>query len=153
MKAHRVAIHGIGDANAFERRRKVAAYKKLYNTRQPFQRCDVEGCGFHTNRKSTLKEHGERVHSFGGVAVTEARRKRAREYQALRPARRCDFPGCECTFTQSHNLKKHQATMHGIGSVEGLEQRRKYHRELLSRQSAVTLQSRRPRERAGENPR
>jgi hypothetical protein len=74
LKKHQARVHGIGDVDAEELRRK----QRERISRQPVQRCGVDGCEYETNRKSHLKTHRACVHGIGDVDVEELRRK-ARE--------------------------------------------------------------------------
>jgi hypothetical protein len=117
-------VHGIGDVDAEELRRKKVAYERERIARQPVQRCGVDGCEFQTNKKRDLKQHQARVHGIGDVDAEELRRKE-REYNARRPAQRCGVDGCEYQTNRADSLTRHQAHVHGIGDVDAGEQRRK----------------------------
>jgi hypothetical protein len=113
IKRHQARVHGIGDVDVEEQRRK----QREYQARQPVQRCGVDGCEFQTKDRRTFKEHQARVHGIGDVDVDELRRKK-REYIARQPAQRCGVDGCEFQTKHKHDLKRHQARVHGIGNVD-----------------------------------
>jgi hypothetical protein len=67
FKQHQARVHGIGEVDVEELRRKKAAYERDRKARQPAQRCGVDGCEFLTNLKGNLKRHQARVHGIGDV--------------------------------------------------------------------------------------
>jgi hypothetical protein len=103
-------VHGIGDADVDELRRK----QREWIARQPVQRCGVDGCEYQAKQKSNLKSHQARVHGIGDFDAEELRRK-DREYGARRPVQRCGIDGCEYQSNQTGTMNRHQACMHGIG--------------------------------------
>jgi hypothetical protein len=139
LKEHQARVHGIGDVDAEELRRK----KREYNSRQPAQRCGVDGCDYQTKDKSNLKRHQARVHGIVELdgdgdeeeveeeeedeAAAERRKKAAREREriARQPVQRCGVDGCEFQTKRKGNLKEHQARVHGIGDVGSGKPKRK----------------------------
>ena len=71
LKTHHARVHGIGDVDAEELRRK----QREYNARRPAQRCGVDGCEYQTNRADSLTRHQAHVHGIGDVDAGEQRRK------------------------------------------------------------------------------
>jgi hypothetical protein len=65
-------VHGIGDVDADELRRK----RREYEARQHIQRCGVDGCEYQTKHKFNFNVHQARVHGIGDVG---ARRTKDRE--------------------------------------------------------------------------
>jgi hypothetical protein len=126
LKVHQARMHGIGDVDVEELRRK----KREWDARQPAQRCGVDGCEFQTKIKQDLKKHQARKHGIGDVDAEELRRKK-REYAARQPAQRCGVDGCEFQTKQKRDLKMHQAAVHGIGDVEKAEELRRKNRERM----------------------
>jgi hypothetical protein len=120
LKRHQARMHGIGDVDAEELRRK----HREYLARQPVQRCGVDGCDFQNKYKHVLKQHQARVHGIGDVeAVEELMRKQAkaaRERMARLPVQRCGVDGCEFQTKRTSDLKQHQSRLHG-GDVDAAE--------------------------------
>jgi hypothetical protein len=94
LKRHQARVHGIGDVDVEELRRKKAARERERVARQPAQRCGVDGCEFQTKNKHNLKEHQARVHGIGNVDVEELRRK-DRERHAMNRTRNSNKSGAE----------------------------------------------------------
>jgi hypothetical protein len=84
LKQHQACVHGIGDVDAEELRRKWREQKE----RLPVQRCGVDGCEYQTKVKGNLKQHQASVHGIGDVEAAEELRRKAREYMARRRAQR-----------------------------------------------------------------
>jgi hypothetical protein len=106
-------VHGIGDVDAEEMRRK----QREWDARQPVQRCGVDGCEFQTKHKRDLNRHQARVHGIGDVDAEELRRK-DKESRARQPAQRCGVDGCEFQTKYRSDLERHRARVHEIGAVE-----------------------------------
>jgi hypothetical protein len=116
FRRHQARVHGIGDMDVEELRRKNAARMRESNARQPAQRCGVDGCEFQAKHKQHIKQHQARVHGIGDVDAEELRRKE-RERKARQPVQRCGVEGCEYQTKQKSVLKQHQANVHDIGVV------------------------------------
>ena len=117
LKVHQARVHGIGDVDAEELRRK----HREWRARQPAQRCGVDGCEFQTKQKFDLKRHQALVHGIGDVDVEEVRRKNAayqRKHEARQPVQHCGVDGCVFQTKHKQSLKRHQACVHGIGNVD-----------------------------------
>jgi hypothetical protein len=70
IKKHQARMHGIGDVDAEELRRK----ERECLARQPDHRCGVDGCEFQTKRKRDLKQHQSRKHAIMSKERAAAKR-------------------------------------------------------------------------------
>jgi hypothetical protein len=69
-------VHGIGDVDVEELRRKKAARERERLARQPAQRCGVDGCEFQTKHKKSLKRHQACMHGIGKVVKLTSKKRR-----------------------------------------------------------------------------
>jgi hypothetical protein len=127
-------VHGIGDVDADELRRKCRQKKSEYIAQRPVQRCGVDGCEFQTKHKRNLKDHKSLKHGIGDVDAEELRRKQ-KERDARRPTHRCGVDNCEFQTKYKSDLTRHRARLHGIGDVEAIKQRDKRRRATRPKRS------------------
>jgi hypothetical protein len=96
LKRHQARVHGIGDVDAEELRRK----EREHRARQPAQRCGVDGCEFQTKNKYYIKQHQAYVH---GIA----------KYTGRGPYF-CDVIGCFHKEGSQQALNTHKRNAHGV---------------------------------------
>jgi hypothetical protein len=74
LKRHQALVHGIGDVEAAEERRRK---KRERAARQPILRCCVDGCEYQTKYTNDIKNHQARVHGIDQLTAVGRRRARA----------------------------------------------------------------------------